>query len=317
MDKPMLSFIIATYNNAAYIERCLNSIIRYMPANSEIVVIDDGSTDNTATICNRYCRLHKQIRYIYQSNLGVSAARNKGLSVSNGTYVTFIDADDLVVDFISTVDFDKWDIILFNYYKSSLDNTIKVFNNQRINRNKVIQEYIRHDVLNAACAKIYCRKFLISNNLFFPVDMKVGEDAHFFGKCLEKTNKITFLNSSFYLYWYNANSVSNKPVNTFNDYAKLYKLKLELMRKYYPNLEEELDCKVFGTFMSALRSTTSNYSSFFKLFNEVKRKNILKNIIGLENIKLPLRRRIQFCFFNKGHCRLLYFELLIESKLLR
>lgn len=316
MEKPMLSFIIATYNDAAYIERCLTSIIKHMPDSSEIIIVDDGSTDSTAMICKRYCRLDRRIRYVYQSNLGVSAARNNGLSVSKGRYITFIDADDLVVDSIPTAKFDKWDIILFNYYKSGVNNAIKVFDGQ-IDKNKVIQKYIRHDVLNATWAKVYCRNFLISNNLFFPINMKIGEDAYFFGKCLEKTDKITFLNFSFYLYWYNANSVSNKPVSTFSDYTKLYKFKLELMRRYYPNLEEELDCRVFGNIMSALRSTTFNYAFYLKLLGEIKRENVLKNIIGRENIKLPLRRRVQFYFFSKEHFHLLYFELLIESKLLR
>lgn len=90
----MISIIIPTYNNAELLERCLSSISRQAVSEWEAIIIDDGSTDSTAVLCKKYCEKDDRFRYYYQSNSGVSAARNKGLDLCRGDYVTFLDADD-------------------------------------------------------------------------------------------------------------------------------------------------------------------------------------------------------------------------------
>ena len=94
MDKCELSVIIPIYNGSAFVEECLQSIIKQTYCNIEIIVIDDGSTDNGAEIVQRIAQADMRIRYVYQSNAGPSAARNHGLRLAKGDYIQFLDADD-------------------------------------------------------------------------------------------------------------------------------------------------------------------------------------------------------------------------------
>lgn len=96
MDTPLLSVIVPCYNVEKYIERCINSIIHQDYSNLEIILINDGSTDNTKFICNRYSNIDKRIKVIHQKNQGASITRQNGIKISQGQYITFVDSDDWI-----------------------------------------------------------------------------------------------------------------------------------------------------------------------------------------------------------------------------
>lgn len=91
-----LSIIIPVYNVEAYLENCLFSILNQNFKEYEILLIDDGSTDNSGKICDNYANKYKNIVVVHQPNLGVSSARNKGLSLAKGKYLHFIDSDGTI-----------------------------------------------------------------------------------------------------------------------------------------------------------------------------------------------------------------------------
>ncbi len=97
MNNTELSIIIPVYNSEKYIARCLGSVLRQQDSNKyEIIVVDDGSTDNTGKIIDNFSQKYPNITVIHQENMGVSMARNNGIDASHGKYVTFVDADDIV-----------------------------------------------------------------------------------------------------------------------------------------------------------------------------------------------------------------------------
>lgn len=103
MDK-LVSIIIPVYNVEEYIEECLNSVVNQTYKNLQVIVIDDGSTDRSACICEKFGKTDSRIEIISQENMGVSAARNKGMSLAKGEFITFIDSDDYVDnDYIETL----------------------------------------------------------------------------------------------------------------------------------------------------------------------------------------------------------------------
>ena len=96
--KPVLSIIIPIYNAEEYLEECLESVINQeVPFDEyEIICIDDGSTDNSNSILEKYNKIIDNLTVFYQNNNGVSSARNKGIKLAKGDYIWFVDADDFI-----------------------------------------------------------------------------------------------------------------------------------------------------------------------------------------------------------------------------
>ena len=95
--KPLISIIVPVYNVEDYIEECLESLVKQTYKNLEIILIDDGSTDNSGEICDDYVLKDTRIKCFHQINQGVGAARNKGLEVAEGELIGFVDPDDYLI----------------------------------------------------------------------------------------------------------------------------------------------------------------------------------------------------------------------------
>ena len=94
--EPLISVIVPIYNAEQYIDRCLKSILKQTYSNLEVLLIDDGSSDGSSSICKQYELSDNRVHYYHQHNSGVSAARNKGLDIAKGEYIGFCDADDWI-----------------------------------------------------------------------------------------------------------------------------------------------------------------------------------------------------------------------------
>ena len=101
---PVISIIIPVYNSERYIHRCIDSILRQTYQDYELILVDDGSTDRSGEICKSYANEDNRIIVIYQKNAGVSSARNAGLAIAKGKYITFCDSDDeLLPDYLAVM----------------------------------------------------------------------------------------------------------------------------------------------------------------------------------------------------------------------
>jgi len=110
---PIASIIVPVYNGESYLRRCINSILAQCLTDLELILIDDGSTDRSGKICDRYSKKDSRIRVIHQKNQGVSAARNAGISLSQGNYVLFVDCDDYILpEYIQTLCAGDFDLTL-------------------------------------------------------------------------------------------------------------------------------------------------------------------------------------------------------------
>lgn len=94
--QPLISIVVPVYNVKQFLTKCLNSIISQTYSNLEIIVVDDGSTDGSATICDDYAKKDKRISVIHKENGGLASARNAGIDVAKGTYIGFVDSDDYI-----------------------------------------------------------------------------------------------------------------------------------------------------------------------------------------------------------------------------
>lgn len=214
--EPLISVIIPVYNCAKYIARCIDSLLEQTYENIEIIIVDDGSTDNSASICHEYNE--KKLTYFYQKNAGPSAARNKGLEMMNGEYVTFVDADDYVAPgYIRSL----YELICKYNVKIAVCSYIKKNNLQKDFdiRKKPLDE---RELLSEEALKSLFYKKEISTNTFnklyhisivqkqkYLIHLHLGEDLQFIYEALKKVNKIAYSNKELYYYCQNEKSITH------------------------------------------------------------------------------------------------------------
>ena len=177
MAQPLISIIIPVYNVEIFLEECLQSVMTQSYQNLELILINDGSTDDSGKICDLYKTKDDRIIVIHKENEGISTARNIGLNVAKGEYIFFVDSDDFldkdcVQKFIQKLD-QKIDVYLCSYNRIYPSGENIIFNRfKRLNYNQIgtgqqilTKMYEENFYECSVWANIYSRKFLIENNL--------------------------------------------------------------------------------------------------------------------------------------------------------
>ena len=238
------SVIIPVYNSGKTIKRCIDSITLQNRSDVEIIVINDGSTDESESICKALQTEHNNIVYIHKENGGVSSARNSGLSVGNGEFVMFDDSDDYVdnqcFDIIDK--YVKSDADFYQFGYSIVSNEIiketRVFSKCYVDtlseKETFISESIVSRSINSPWAKIYKRKIINENNLSFCEELSVGEDLTFVFTFLLSADKYERLTDKIYFA-----DIGNEE---------------SLSRKYRDNLSEQL-IVVYDNMVKALQKS--------------------------------------------------------------
>lgn len=215
----LVSIIIPVYNQELYIKACLDSVINQTYKNIEIIVINDGSTDNSLNILKEYKKIDKRIILINQKNQGVYKARCNGIKKANGKYITFLDSDDFIdLDFVekllkSAIN-DKADIVRcnFKYYKDNkfINNSSKLksglFRKKEYEDNIYKYIYTSFD-LNSVCMQLI-KKEIAVNATEKQYELKYGEDLVFNCLMIENTKSIKIISDCLYSYRTNNNSYS-------------------------------------------------------------------------------------------------------------
>lgn len=201
----LVSVIVPIYNAEKTINRCIDSIISQDYRNIEIILIDDGSKDNSYNICMSYG--DKRIQVIHQENKGVSFTRNVGINLAKGKYIFFIDSDDFINKnyFSSFLDLMDDENILGLCPIEGLQNTFfECVNNLLIDFNKLDQEMFlelnKNYILYGPVAKIYNLDLIKKHNIIFPINISFGEDLIFNFEYLKYINRIKYTNKTSYYY---------------------------------------------------------------------------------------------------------------------
>lgn len=217
MDE-LISIIIPVYNTEAFLERCIQSLCVQTYKNWEIILVDDGSTDSSGWLCDMYATKDCRIHVIHQKNLGVSSARNAGLEIANGEYITFVDSDDYV-------EADMLQKLLWLQKSSKAEIVSSLFRVE--NQQKMKQENARKMLFNSEdaisdmlCCKnityhVGCKVFqkTVINGLRFRVECSHNEDLLFCYQAILKSNCIAHISESLYIYGNNENSATRVPFN--------------------------------------------------------------------------------------------------------
>lgn len=229
---PKYSIIVPLYNSEKYLDECLNSIFKQTNQDFEIICVNDGSTDKSLDILNKY---KEDITIINQENMGLSVARNNGVKKAKGKYIIFIDSDDYIepklLEKIDGVSKNNPDLVRFGIIEVDGDIKKEVpaphFNN--LNGVEAFKEIVKNKYIEPAWLYAYNKEFYLKNNFEFMPNM-YHEDFGLIPKVIELSNKVTSIEYPGYNYVKRENSITtdpNKLVKRTNDFLTQGKILLK------------------------------------------------------------------------------------------
>ena len=217
MVQPLITLIMPAYNAENWIERAIQSVISQTYTNWELIIVNDGSTDNTKKICESFAKKDRRIKLLNERNKGVCEAKNNALKFVNGDYFLIIDSDDRLLSyalekFVSTAINTNSDIVISGYIynvdgKKTSRNVVQdyTFNpNQSFNSNEIVQ-LVESATIAPNWNKLLNKKFLINK---FDSSISINEDMIFSLNCIKNANKISVLSDTLYEYIIQKNSLS-------------------------------------------------------------------------------------------------------------
>ena len=254
-----ISVIVPVYNVEQYLERCIDSIINQTYTNLEIILVNDGSTDNSGKLCDELAKKDERIRVIHKENGGLSDARNRGIDEAESDLVGFIDSDDYI-------DSDMYEVLLKNLNNTDADLSMcalyDVYNNTpeaqvtnketwELSSEQAIKMVMEAKILSVTAVNKLYRKSLFSD-LKFEVG-KIAEDAFIMIKLLDKCKKIVATNEKKYYYVHRENSITTQKFSTkFLNVIEAYEQNSNIVLEKYPKLKD-------------VAQTRMNWASFYVL----------------------------------------------------
>lgn len=285
-----ISVIVPVYNTEKYLEDCLISLVEQTIPFYEIILVNDGSSDNSCEICEKYSEQYNNILLINQKNQGLSMARNNGMKVARGQYITFVDSDDFVSGkmnefLINKLSFEPLDVL---FYSADIKNEVdRDLNTNFYIRNKALCGQIMSGIaffclcypknyMVSACCAVYRNAFLKENDIYFPIGIYY-EDNPFFVNTVLHADKVICVSEKLYIRRYRENSIMVSGINLkkCEDLLTVQVLQWGYLKPYYASQIESdfIEEYILERAVSALSKTTDykeqlveKYINFIKLF---------------------------------------------------
>ena len=297
--KPLLTVVIPVYNVEKYLKRCIESILIQEWKNYDILLVDDGSTDNSPQICDDYAKAYEFISVIHKKNGGLSAARNTGISHAEGEYVYFPDSDDWIepdtfISLAEVVESQKFDIISFNreFVKGEEDAIVSDSLVTQVFEGKAaFVQMLKHSYITGfANDKIYRKSLFTDNDIQFPIG-KYYEDLGTNYKLFLSAKNVFATNQKYYHYLIdNPDSITQSwNEQKFSDMFGFYKdifysdfvrsqlnqEEIQILQLYYVNGLTHILASLYKSKLD---------KKYIEITNEVKQE-LLKNSVSLSQMK--------------------------------
>lgn len=299
MEKEIISVIVPVYNMEKYLPKCIDSILNQTYKNIEAIFINDGSTDNSLKILENYYQKDQRVRIINKKNEGTGAARNNGIKVSKGKYITFLDSDDwyeenFIEKLYKNLKENDSDIAMCNpkmvYDNKEKNQEINTYYFKSLNLKKEPEKILRVLAMPISCSKLYKKEIIVNNNIFYP-NYSFAEDVEFLYKLFLNIKKISKVEDYLYNYYQRDTSATKKikeeaieqVCNVLNNIEKYIK------NKFPDNIEIFYQYKIqFIYSVSITLLSGTNNPIMIEKIN--KQNNLLikgvKNKIILKNFKI-------------------------------
>lgn len=237
--EPLVSIIIPTYQNEAYITRCLQSVLKQTYRHYEIIIIDDGSTDRTKEVLEQYIADPK-VKYVFKENGGLSDARNTGMQSANGTYIYFLDSDDwiepqYIEKMVQRAKQTDADIVLSSIVITDGEKeTLRSDSLESISDENVRNFYTPFHFHPIMQNKLFHRRLIIEQKLRFPTGLYY-EDVYFFTCAFEKASVVVRSQDALFYYFQHDHSIMKQTSKKLLDIEAIFHLLME----EYPHFENE------------------------------------------------------------------------------
>lgn len=288
---PLISVIVPVYNVERYLHECVDSILAQTYISLEIILIDDGSSDSSGEICDDYAKKDNRVIVIHKENGGLSSARNAGIDVVGGEYVTFIDSDDYIekdMIFVLYNNLIKYDanISVCSYYASYVTSNEALIDTNEIlvlNKEQAIEQCLKGEALTvSACFKLY-EKYIF-DKIRYPVG-KYCEDAFVIVDVLSRAEKVVVETTPKYYYRQRKGSIMHN-FKRAEDEIEARKHIFEKLEADYPNLHKAGKIQL-------LRAT-------YRIFTEIINSKNYRDIPQYREIFSTIRKNHKFIAENIG-----------------
>ena len=305
----MISIIIPVYNVEKYLDECLLSVFNQSYKDWECILINDGSTDKSGTICNKWHALDNRFIVIHQKNQGVSQARNIGLKQAKGKYICFVDSDDWIASnylqcMINNMH-DNIDIVVSGITSVKENKVVNILlpkqnNIYSMNQNSADRFIADIDLFYGPVSKLYKKEIIKINDITFPIDISLGEDMTFVFSYLSHVKKISSITESFYFYRkFDSGTLSTiKRKNIFDIYMRLWNLRVNFIHKknmWNHNAEIYFARHLWGNIYDVL---INNISPSYTLIKHVL-NTIDSNLLKCHQNVFPCSKWLKYIIINK------------------
>ena len=280
---PKVSVIVPVYNVEEYLEKCINSLINQTLQDIEVIFVDDGSTDESKKIIEKYIQNNpKKLKYLYKENGGLSSARNFGIPYAKGDYIAFLDSDDYIEpnmyeDMYNVAIKENSDMVecdfIWEYPNKQKYDCGEIYNGKKeaIEKARVV-----------AWNKLIKREIIENTKIEFPFGLRY-EDVEFFYKLVPSLNKISFVKKYFIHYIQRGNSIVNTQNSKTKDIFKVFDNVFEYYKNnnYYEQYKEQLEYSYIRLLLC------SSLKRMCKIGDKQERKNALDETWNNINTKFP------------------------------
>lgn len=296
---PKISLIVPIYNTSIFLEKCLSSIRNQTFKEFEVILVNDGSTDDSEVFCMEYIKNDKRFILKSKENRGLASALNYGLKFAKGEYIGIVDSDDYISDdycetLYSVAKEKNADVLNFGYSSvknGNFDERCSILPKNRVIENKEMLLHLKQTahtkLLWFNWTYLLKREFLVKNNIFWDETIKIGVDTYFDIQCLYYSNSTYSIETPFYYYVYNSSSLTQ--INYKDNFLEDFEAQFGVRKKFH-NEHEGVNSKDYYIDISR------NYleHSLLMLLSNVKRSEDLNKIYEIEKIRNSAI--YQFCF---------------------
>jgi glycosyltransferase EpsH len=345
MKNPLISVIVPVYNVEKYLTQCVDSVLSQTYSNIEVVLVDDGSTDASPGICDRYAQNDKRIIVIHKKNEGLSSARNKGLEAATGDYIMFVDSDDWI-------DLDTCEVVLEKALNTNVDlvfwSYVREFANQSLEKPLFADDHLfeekecqllyrrlfglvgeelrmpeHADSFVIVCGKLY-KKSVISGISFIDTSIIGTEDALFNIYVFDRIKRAAYLHKSYYHYRRNniASLTKSHKVNLFHQWSCLYDYMGDVIRlrhldaSFQIALDNRIALSIIGLGLNECLSKKSLNDKIKSLKQILTSERYRKAYANLTLIHFPLHWKVFFFFAKRKYVYALYGMLYCINKII-